>query len=224
MAKTKASRIKKELNGIIMKALEKRKMPYVNMEQAVHDMAIVLNLDVSGFSVMDARRIVASGITGRIMPDVEQIRKSEKIKRQEDKEKRRATWAAQNPDRNYQLGIPSASTLDRDIKAFYASWEWKRLSFDVKLERGRKCECCGAKAPDVRINTDHIKPIRHHWHLRLDKANLQILCEDCNMGKGSRDESDFRALNALDDAPREPELTDDEAQRLQSIRDQLRLN
>lgn len=90
------------------------------------------------------------------------------------------------------------------IRNFYDSWEWKRLSFDVKLERGRKCECCGAKAPDVRIITDHIKPIRHHWHLRLERANLQILCDDCNMGKGSRNETDFRTsptAPCLDVAP-----------------------
>jgi HNH endonuclease len=78
------------------------------------------------------------------------------------------------------------------IKKFYASWEWKRLSYDAKLQRGRKCECCGAQPPQVRIITDHIKPIRHHWHLRLDPSNLQVLCDECNMGKGSRDESDFR--------------------------------
>lgn len=82
---------------------------------------------------------------------------------------------------------------ERDIQNFYASWEWKRLSYDAKLERGRRCECCGARAPDVRINTDHIKPIRWHWHLRFERSNLQVMCADCNMGKGSRDETDFRA-------------------------------
>lgn len=91
-----------------------------------------------------------------------------------------------------------AGPLEGAIREFYASWEWKRLSYDTKLERGRRCECCGAKAPDVKIITDHVKPIRHHWHLRLDKSNLQVLCDDCNMGKGSRDETDFRTLNAYD--------------------------
>jgi 5-methylcytosine-specific restriction endonuclease McrA len=96
-------------------------------------------------------------------------------------------------DRIQTASVPIAlSQPDEAIRQFYASWEWKRLSYDVKLERSRKCECCGAKAPEVRIHTDHIKPIRKHWHLRLDRSNLQILCEDCNMGKGSRDETDFR--------------------------------
>lgn len=85
------------------------------------------------------------------------------------------------------------------IREFYASWEWRRLSYDTKLDRGRTCECCGASAPQVRICTDHIKPLRNHWNLRLDKNNLQILCEDCNMGKGSRDETDFRPENLKPD-------------------------
>lgn len=113
--------------------------------------------------------------------------------------------------------VSSGGPSPADIKAFYASWEWKRLSYDVKLERGRTCECCGAKAPNVTIHTDHVKPIRKHWHLRLDKTNLQVLCEDCNMGKGSRDETDFRAMNA-------DQLTPEEEFRMSAIREQLRLN
>ncbi len=119
-----------------------------------------------------------------------------------------------------------ANDREAQIRAFYASWEWKRLSYDVKIERGRKCECCGAKAPDVRIHTDHVKPIRHHWHLRLERSNLQVLCEDCNMGKGSRDETDFCALNGstLQELDQEPGLSKDETERLLMIREQLRLN
>jgi 5-methylcytosine-specific restriction endonuclease McrA len=80
------------------------------------------------------------------------------------------------------------------IAAFYASPEWKRLSYKAKLKYGRKCMCCGA-GPDqgAVINTDHVKPIRKHWRLRLDIDNLQVLCADCNIGKGSWDETDFRA-------------------------------
>lgn len=88
--------------------------------------------------------------------------------------------------------IDKGAPTEKMIREFYDSWDWKRLSYDVKIERGRKCECCGAQAPDVRVHTDHVKPIRKYWHLRLLRSNLQILCEDCNMGKGSRDETDFR--------------------------------
>lgn len=49
---------------------------------------------------------------------------------------------------------------------------------------------------------DHIKPIRKHWHLRLDSNNLQILCDDCNMGKGSRGETDWRQHNNVIQFPK----------------------
>ena len=81
---------------------------------------------------------------------------------------------------------------ERQISGFYDSWEWKRLRYDFLKDKQRRCQCCGATPESgVRIVVDHIKPIRHYWHLRLDSANLQILCDDCNMGKGSRDETNW---------------------------------
>lgn len=76
--------------------------------------------------------------------------------------------------------------------AFYDSIEWKRLRFDILKARGRRCECCGAGPDAAMLHVDHIKPVRKHWNRRLDPDNLQVLCEGCNRGKGSRDETDFR--------------------------------
>jgi 5-methylcytosine-specific restriction endonuclease McrA len=124
------------------------------------------------------------------LPSAKKLRKLSLAAKKEKRAIRKATRRAKL---NAVASAPAASWPTEDaIRDFYASWDWKRLSYDVKLERGRKCECCGAKAPDVRIHTDHVKPIRRYWHLRLSRSNLQILCEDCNMGKGSRDETDFR--------------------------------
>lgn len=79
------------------------------------------------------------------------------------------------------------------IDDFYASWEWARLRYRTLQKAGRTCMCCGATPGDgAKIHVDHIKPIRRFWHLRLDPNNLQVLCEPCNMGKGSWDETDFR--------------------------------
>lgn len=87
---------------------------------------------------------------------------------------------------------------NRPINEFYKSWEWKRLRYDFLIGKNRTCECCGAKPGNgVSINVDHIKPIRHYWDLRLNKNNLQILCEDCNMGKGSRDETNWTKENVI---------------------------
>lgn len=99
---------------------------------------------------------------------------------------------------------------EQAIRSFYGSWEWRKLRMKVIKMRGTICECCGSSAGDtmvsggkVRIVVDHIKPIRKHWNLRLDEANLQILCDECNMGKGSWDETDWRseADCIMDDEP-----------------------
>lgn len=77
--------------------------------------------------------------------------------------------------------------------AFYRTPEWKRARIDALIRLGRRCGCCGA-SPETGavLNVDHIKPLRFNWHLRLAQNNLQILCADCNEGKGNRLEVDFR--------------------------------
>ncbi len=85
------------------------------------------------------------------------------------------------------------------ISGFYDSWEWKRARYDFLKAKNRRCQCCGATPESgIRIVVDHIKPIRWYWHLRLDPKNLQLLCDDCNMGKGSRDQTDWRGPNVVD--------------------------
>lgn len=82
---------------------------------------------------------------------------------------------------------------------FYKTWEWRTLRMEVLKKYGPVCQCCGATRGDVdisgnpvRIVVDHIKPLSRNWELRLDFNNLQILCDECNMGKGAWDETDWR--------------------------------
>lgn len=82
---------------------------------------------------------------------------------------------------------------------FYKSWEWRTLRMEAIKQHGRSCQCCGATpgmfdaaGQPVRICVDHIKPISKHWNLRLQLTNLQILCDECNQGKGNWDETDYR--------------------------------
>lgn len=77
-------------------------------------------------------------------------------------------------------------------KAFLNSREWRQLRYEILQERGARCECCGEDGSQARIEVDHIKPISKYWHLRLHKPNLQVLCRQCNQGKGARDETDWR--------------------------------
>jgi 5-methylcytosine-specific restriction endonuclease McrA len=88
---------------------------------------------------------------------------------------------------------PKRESDDQGIKRFYASWQWRHLRFDFLKGKARRCQCCGRTPADgIKIVVDHIKPVRHFWHLRLDPNNLQIFCDACNMGKSSRGADDFR--------------------------------
>lgn len=97
------------------------------------------------------------------------------------------------PPPSKELAVAWAPSQDA-ITAFYESWEWKRLRYQHIKDRRRRCECCGQTPDDgVRIVVDHINPIRRFWDRRLDPNNLQLLCDDCNQGKGSRDTTDWRS-------------------------------
>jgi 5-methylcytosine-specific restriction endonuclease McrA len=89
---------------------------------------------------------------------------------------------------------------------FYNSWEWRTLRLEVIKEYGRACQCCGAapgmktaSGDPVRICVDHIKPLSKFWEMRLDRSNLQILCDECNQGKGNWDQTDFRKPDSPDE-------------------------
>lgn len=79
-------------------------------------------------------------------------------------------------------------------KSFYASWEWKKLRMQALQRDGHRCGSCGASPKDgIRIVVDHIKPLGNFWELRLVLSNLQVLCDDCNRGKGDWLHTDFRS-------------------------------
>jgi len=83
--------------------------------------------------------------------------------------------------------------LPHVVADFYQTSAWRRLAYQCKKRDGRRCMCCGATPEDgVRIVSDHVVPIRLRWDLRLDPANIQTLCDECNLGKGSTDQTDFR--------------------------------
>ena len=86
---------------------------------------------------------------------------------------------------------------------FYYSWEWRTLRMEILKASGRRCQCCGATPSDtgldgkkVRLVVDHIKPLSKFWSLRLERSNLQVLCDECNQGKGAWDETDWREMPA----------------------------
>lgn len=78
---------------------------------------------------------------------------------------------------------------------FFDSNKWQRLRFEVLAEAEGCCNLCGRSYREhgVSLEVDHIKPRSRFPSLALDKGNLQVLCEDCNRGKGNRDTTDWRS-------------------------------
>lgn len=74
---------------------------------------------------------------------------------------------------------------------FYRSKEWRKVRYLAIRQHGKKCTCCGVVITD-RVHVDHIKPRSKFPRLALCVTNLQVLCEDCNVGKGNWDETDWR--------------------------------
>lgn len=95
---------------------------------------------------------------------------------------------------------PNSSTVKQPVtetqwdgkKDFFKSLQWRQLRY-LALRNSGRCNCCGATAKDgIVLHVDHIKPISKFADLRLSLDNVQVLCEDCNVGKGSWDETDWR--------------------------------
>jgi 5-methylcytosine-specific restriction endonuclease McrA len=76
---------------------------------------------------------------------------------------------------------------------FFVSPSWKEVRYRALVLHGGKCQCCGASRKDGKqMHVDHIKPRSKYPELALDINNLQVLCEDCNLGKSNTDETDWR--------------------------------
>lgn len=83
--------------------------------------------------------------------------------------------------------------VNKSPKNFYQSKEWRALRVKVLSSQGRKCCLCGRTPKDgVILHVDHIKPRSKYPELELKLRNLQILCEDCNLGKSNKYEEDWR--------------------------------
>lgn len=64
----------------------------------------------------------------------------------------------------------------------------KNIRFEVFKRDCFTCQYCGAKAPDVLLEVDHIKPVSKGG--TNDILNLITACRDCNRGKSKKELSD----------------------------------
>jgi 5-methylcytosine-specific restriction endonuclease McrA len=88
-------------------------------------------------------------------------------------------------------------------QGFYGSREWRELRYKVLARQGARCQCCGASRDEGRLmHVDHIKPRHRFPELELTLENLQVLCDECNIGKSSKDTTDWRPIepNNVEDA------------------------
>lgn len=81
----------------------------------------------------------------------------------------------------------------KNAQRLYKSEAWRRLRYDVLKEQGGVCQLCGrGRKHGVVLHVDHIIPLSVDWSKRLDRNNLQVLCEDCNLGKSNSDSIKWR--------------------------------
>jgi hypothetical protein len=96
--------------------------------------------------------------------------------------------------------LPSLDIIERELEAvlhppdpFFSSPEWRRVRYEALKGADGVCQCCGAPPQrDKPLHVDHIKPRSRFPDLALDPDNLQVLCVDCNLGKGASDQTDWR--------------------------------
>jgi 5-methylcytosine-specific restriction endonuclease McrA len=78
-------------------------------------------------------------------------------------------------------------------REFLETYAWRKVRMEALLKYGPRCMCCGATPQTGAVmNVDHIKPRKTHPELALSVENLQILCGECNHGKGNWNTTDWR--------------------------------
>lgn len=77
--------------------------------------------------------------------------------------------------------------------AFYRSQAWRKVRYEVLRNSNGCCSLCGKSyfKHGVVLHVDHIKPRSLFPELSLDMDNLQVLCEECNLGKNNYDETSW---------------------------------
>lgn len=75
----------------------------------------------------------------------------------------------------------------KDLMQFYNSKAWRQLSKQVLNEYYYICRMCGGDA----TLADHIIPVRVDWEKRLERDNIQPLCESCHAVKTESDKQKY---------------------------------
>ena len=136
----------------------------------------------------------------KVRADIRDRRQAEKAEKErlkvlakQQKSKKKRVVKKLQPIARKQNVTPLPSTPSVTSKSFLESFEWRRLRMEALKKYSPRCMCCGATPKDGAVmNVDHIKPRKLFPNLALDINNLQILCHECNHGKGNWDQTDWR--------------------------------
>lgn len=69
----------------------------------------------------------------------------------------------------------------RHSKAVTRGPRWKTLRAAILERDGYACRACGARG--LRLEVDHVQPVRHRPDLAWTPGNLQALCTACHTKK-----------------------------------------
>lgn len=117
--------------------------------------------------------------------------KKKLLEEKREKKERRPSVRPERPKKQKRKKRPVSPAVALD--SFLETYEWRKLRMQALKKYGPKCMCCGATpATGAVMNVDHIKPRKLFPHLALELSNLQILCHECNHGKGNWDQTDWR--------------------------------
>lgn len=84
----------------------------------------------------------------------------------------------------FKQSLPKTAFVEPSLKKeLFESEDWKFLRAYALRRDNYTCQHCGTR--NVRLHVDHKIPITVDWSRRLDLLNLQVLCEDCNVGKSN---------------------------------------
>ena len=95
---------------------------------------------------------------------------------------------------SYALGGASARRLPKkdEYIADQRRLVTPSLRYDIMKRDGFRCVICGRGAEDgVKLHVDHIKPVSKGG--KSTPSNLRTLCQDCNLGKSAKYDSDDSA-------------------------------
>jgi HNH endonuclease len=90
--------------------------------------------------------------------------------------------------------LDGANPLRAEVRlGFYETPAWRKARYEALRKNDGRCELCGASKHDGAVlHVDHIKPRSRFPDLALVLSNLQVLCDNCNLGKSNTDKTDWR--------------------------------